>query len=443
MKLKTIKLSLLLFIGLFCVQPALSQESTLFKNISVFDGLNDKLQTGMSVLVTGNEIKQVVNGDINPPEDAVVIDGAGRVLMPGLIDAHWHTLMAPNSMNDLFNASEGYLHTMAAVEAGSILMRGFTTVRDMLSPSFGIKRAIDEGAIPGPRIYASGAAISQTSGHGDIRSRPEKPRKFGGTLSRWEQLGLMSVADGEAEVLTAVREQLRLGASQIKVMGGGGVGSVFDPLDSIQYTPAEMRAAVQAAADWGTYVTAHIYTPEATRRAVEAGVKCIEHGHLLDEPTMKLLAKKGIWLSMQPFTGNDGDSSSRTEAQKEKGRMVYSGTNKAYRLAKKHKVKLAFGTDLLFSRKKTAGQNRELIKLLQWFTPAEILIMATGSNGELMAMSGPRNPYPKKLGVIAEGAYADLLLVNGNPLSDLQVLADPENNLDVIMKDGRIFKNTL
>jgi imidazolonepropionase-like amidohydrolase len=441
MKNPRIKVFLMLILAWLPVQQCLSQQTTLFTNVRVFDGSSDQLQSGMSVLINGNLIQHMSKGQIDSSPDTTVIDGNNRVLMPGLIDAHWHVFMAPVSFEELANASDGYLYTMAALEAGSTLMRGFTTIRDVSGPVFGIKRAIDEGAINGPRIYPSGSGISQTSGHGDTRSRPEIPRRFGGTRSRLERIGLFSIADGEAEVLTAVREQLRLGASQIKVFGGGGVGSLFDPLDSVQFTSTELRAAVQAASDWGTYVTAHIYTPTAIRRAVEAGVRCIEHGHLIDEPTMKLLAENGIWLSMQPFVYREDLGRPRTEAQVEKYRKVTGGTQNAYRLAKKHGVKLAFGTDLLFSRETAAGQNKELLTLLEWFTPAEILKMATSTNGELMALSGPRNPYPKKLGVIEAGAYADLLLVNGNPLQDLAVLADPENNIDVIMKDGYIYKN--
>jgi len=340
-------------------------------------------------------------------------------------------------------------------------MRGFTTVRDMASPSFGLKRAIDEGSLAGPRIYPSGAGISQTSGHGDLRTRANDAERIGGTPGRWERLGLMLVADGETEVLKAVREQLRLGASQIKIMAGGGVGSLHDPLDSIQFTSAEIRAAVRAAADWGTYVTAHIYTPAAIRRAVEAGIKSVEHGHLIDEPTMKFLAKKGVWLSMQPFVSDETPEMAAAEALKtkemiesgklspariaqiKKGLKVRAGTDHTYQLAKKYGVKLAFGTDRIFSAENAAGQNDDLVKLLRWFAPAEILRMATGNNGDFMTLTGPRNPYPGKLGVIQTGAYADILLVNGNPLDNIQLLANPQKNLSVIMKDGIIFKNTL
>ena len=439
-RLRPIKLALLA-VSVFTSSCVFS-DPIVIKHVDIFDGKNASLKKDMSVVIDGDQITSIGSTLVDIPADAYVIDGKGKVLMPGLIDAHWHSLMAPNSMKDLASANTGYLHIMAGAEANEVLMRGFTTVRDLGSPSFGLKRAIDEGSIPGPRIYPSGAGISQTSGHGDVRPRASHPKRFG-TASRWEELGLMAVADGESEVLTLVREQLRLGASQIKVMGGGGAGSEFDPLDSIQYTPSEMRAAVNAAANWGTYVTTHTYTPDAIRQAVEAGVKCIEHGHLIDEPTMELLADKGVWLSMQPFTGKKADDPTRTAAQKKKSAMVATGTDNAYRLAKKHGVKLAFGTDLLFSQKATATQNHQLTKLLTWFAPAEILIMATSTNGELMALSGPRNPYPKKLGVVEEGAYADLLLVDGNPLEDFSLMENAADSFDVIIKNGEIIKNQL
>ncbi len=416
--------------------------AVLFQNVRVFDGTSDHLDDGVSVLVVGNSIAEIGGGgDFDVPEDVLIIEGGGRVLMPGLIDAHWHTFMARPSYVDLLKADVGYLHSLAAVEAEATLMRGFTTARDVEGPSFGLKRAIDEGVVVGPRIYPSGASITQTSGHGDDRYRHDIPRRHGGNYSRWEELGVSLIADGEAEVLTAVREQLRMGATQIKIMGGGGVASVYDPIDTVQFTLEEMKAAVKAAADWGTYVCVHVYNSKGIRRAVEAGIKCIEHGHLIDEETIKLLAEKDVWLSTQPFMATDNIE--LDESHLVKWRQVSAGTDRIYRLARKYGVKLAFGTDKVFSKEEAAAQNEGLIKLLKWFEPVEILQMATGTNGELVALCGLRNPYPKKLGVIEIGAYADLLLVDGNPLEDLALLAEPERNLAIIMKDGKIYKNKL
>jgi imidazolonepropionase-like amidohydrolase len=416
--------------------------AVLIRDVRIFDGRADRLSERMSVLVSGNHIAGV-GPTLPTPSGATVVDGGGRVLMPGLIDAHWHAFMGPNTLNDLLAADEGYLHTVAAAEATATLLRGFTTIRDAAGPVFGLKRAIDEGRLPGPRVYPSGAMISQTSGHGDFRTRPERPRRFGGQLSRGELLGAVLLADGAAEVTTAVREQLRLGASQIKLAAGGGVASEYDPLDSLQYTFEELQAAVRAASDWGTYVMVHIYTAEGVRRAVEAGVRSIEHGHLLDEPTVKLLADTGTWLSMQPFVPGPGDAQ-LPPARLEKFQQLYSGTERVYSLARHYGVKMAFGTDKLFSPVATASQNSDFGSLGRWFTPVEVLRMATGTNGELLTLSGPRNPYAHgTLGVVEERAYADLLIVEGNPLEDIRLLERPAENLALIMKDGKIYKNTL
>ena len=234
------------------------------------------------------------------------------------------------------------------------------------------------------------------------------------------------------------------GASHIKLMAGGGVASNYDPLDVAQFTEDEMRAAVQAAADWGTYVTVHAYTPVAIKKAIAAGVKCIDHGQLADEETVRLMQENGIWWSMQPFL-DDEDAIPFPEGSpnRKKQLEMSSGTDNAYKLAKKYKIKLAWGTDTLFDAKLARRQGAQLSKMVRWFTPAEVLTMATRTNAELLALSGLRSPYPGKLGVVEEGALADLLLVNGDPIADINLLADPENNLLVIMKDGKIYKNKL
>ena len=234
------------------------------------------------------------------------------------------------------------------------------------------------------------------------------------------------------------------GASHIKIMAGGGVASNYDPLDVTQYTEAEIRAAVEAAEDWGTYVTVHAYTPAAIQKAIRAGVKCIDHGQLADEESAKLMAEKGIWWSMQPFL-DDEDAIPFPEgsANRKKQVQMSSGTDTAYKLAKQYKVKLAWGTDTLFDAKLASRQGAQLAKMVRWFPPAEILTMATSSNAELLALSGPRNPYPGKLGVVSEGALADLLLVDGDPIANIKLIEDPAKNFLVIMKDGKIYKNTV
>jgi imidazolonepropionase-like amidohydrolase len=201
-----------------------------------------------------------------------------------------------------------------------------------------------------------------------------------------------------------------------------------------------LKAAVETTSDWNTYVTTHAYTPKAVRRCMEAGVLCIEHGQLLDEPTMKLLADKGIWLSLQAL---DEAPASASELKKAKKHLIVQGTDNAFNWAKKHKVKLAFGTDLLLNPEESKNQITDYVKLKKWFSPAEALKLATYDNAQLLTLSGPRNPYPGKLGVVEAGAYADLLLVEGDPTANLDIIGDPANNFKIIMKDGQIFKNSL
>src|SRR5262245_23473257 len=234
-----------------------------------------------------------------------------------------------------------------------------------------------------------------------------------------------------------------LGASQVKLTAGGGVASPHSPLDVSTFTEAELRAAVEAAENWGTYVTVHAYTPVSIRRAIAAGVKCIEHGHLMDEATAKLIAEKGIWLSTQAFPEELGNAFPPGSSEREKFMEVLAGTDRTFTLAKKYKIKTAFGTDLIFSQPLAQIQGQLLTMLVRWYTPAEVLTMATRTNAELLALSGKRNPYPGKLGVVEEGALADLLLVDGDPIANIKLIADPAKNLRVIMKDGRIHKNTL
>lgn len=414
-----------------------------FTNVKLFDGKSDALVTGKRVVVEGNKIKSV-DDDGQPAAVGVeVIDGAGRTLMPGLIDAHWHSMMAALPMIDLMTADVGYINLASAEEARRTLLRGFTSIRDLAGPSFGLKRAIDAGLAAGPRIWPSGAMISQTSGHGDFRLPYEVPAARAAPLSRGEAIGGGMIADGVAEVLKRAREQLMLGASQLKLAAGGGVASNFDPIDISQYTEAEFRAAVDAAENWGTYVTVHAYTSRAIQTAIRGGVKCIEHGQLMDEETAKTMADKGIWFSTQAFLDNEYADPMPNPLNRAKQLQVFAGTERAYGFAKKYNLKTAWGTDILFGPKVAQHQGAILTTLTRWYSPGQILKMATGTNAELLAMSGPRNPYPGKIGVIEDDAYADLLLLDGDPIADIKLIADPDKNLKVIMKDGRIYKNTL
>ena len=419
---------------------------TLFREVRVFPGHGDLLLGPRDVLVEGDRIESVEDSIPAPCAGGAltVIEGAGRVLMPGLIDAHWHAAFASTSLADLMTGDIGYVHLRAGVEARRTLLRGVTSVRDAGGPTFALKRSIDEGLVSGPRIYPSGAMISQTGGHGDFRFRHEVPRDTSGGLSHLETAGGAVIADGVDQVLRAAREQLMLGASQIKLMAGGGIASSYDHIDVTQYTEAELRAAVEAAENWGTYVMAHAYTPRAIARAVRAGVRSIEHGHLADETTAALLAEHNTWWSLQPFLDDEDTEPLPDHAGRVKQAQVRAGTERAYALAREYDIRLAWGTDILFDDCLASRQGNQLAKMARWFTAAEVLTMATSTNGELLALSGPRNPYPGRvIGRVEPGAWADLLLVDGNPLDELSLLADPDRNLAVIMKDGVIHKNSL
>lgn len=428
--------------GLIGSPPARAQQDAgvLFQNVRIFDGKNGALSGPSNVLVRNNKIEKISTAAITA--DAQVITGDGRVLMPGLIDAHWHAMLVRPTPASAMASDIGYTNLLAAAEATATLMRGFTTVRDMGGPAFSLKRAIDEGLVVGPRIYPSGAMITITGGHGDFRQLSDLPRTIGGMLSRMERIGGAMVADSPDEVRVRAREQLMQGATQVKLTAGGGVASPFSPLDVSTFTKPELRAAVEAAENWGTYVAVHAYTPVAIQRSIAAGVKVIEHGHLMDDASARLMADKGVWLSTQPFLDPSG-ASALGPAEQDKLRQVIAGTDRVYGFAKKYKLKTAFGTDVLFSKALADRQGAMLTTLTRWYTPAETLAMATSTNAELLNLSGPRNPYPGRLGVVEEGALADLLLVDGNPLDNIKLIEDPAKNFLVIMKDGKVYKNLL
>jgi len=421
--------------------PPATTSATLFQNVRIFDGKGASLSAPSNVLIKGNIIERISTEPIAAEPSVTIIAGNGRTLMPGLIDVHWHAMLIRPTAVDSIVGDVGYNNIAAGVEATDTLMRGFTTVRDVGGPTFGLKAAIDKGLIAGPRIYPSGAIITVTSGHGDFRQLSELPRTIGGMLSRMEQIGASMVADSPDEVRVRVREQLMQGASQIKLTAGGGVSSPFSPIDASTFTEAELRAAVEAAENWGTYVTVHAFTPAAIQRSIAAGVKCIEHGFLMDDATAKLIAEKGIWLSTQPLPEALRQGFPVGSVQRAKADEVWPGIAKTYELAKKYKVKTAWGSDVLFSQALAQQQGAILASLVRWYSPAEALAQATGTNGELLALSGKRSPYQGKLGVVEQGALADLLLVEGNPLENINLIADPAKNFKVIMKDGRIYKN--
>lgn len=426
--------SLLLLLVLPIAEAA---QPILFQNVRVFDGVNSTLSAPTRVLVRGNLIKTV--GPEITAADARVVDGRGGTLMPGLIDVHVHMTFGSMPITTLMSPTltPAVAESTAAIEAKAMLLRGFTSVRDVGGPVWGLKAGIDSGKYSGPRIWPSGPAISQTSGHGDMRLPSEPSRRFSGQMSHAEKLGAGFIADGRDEVLTAVRENLRFGASQIKLMAGGGTSSDYDPLDVTQYTFDEMKAAVEAAEDWNTYVTVHAYHPRSVRRAIEAGVKCVEHGQLLDEKTLKLMVDRGVWLSLQNLMA---DTPSMTESRRQKRQPLLVGQDFIWPLAKRLGVKLAWGTDFLFDPALNIEQNDYILRLKPWFKPAEILKLITHDNAQLLALSGPRSPYTGKLGVVQEGALADLILINGDPIANIDLLANPATNFVVIMKDGKIVK---
>lgn len=421
-----------------------SPQQVLFEDVRIFDGQSEPLKPPSNVLVEGNLIKTISAAPISvePDRPSTRIQGGGRTLMPGLIDAHTHLMFETLPKTALMTADIEFVTIAAARGASDMLMRGFTSVRDMGGPVFGLKRGIDSGLTIGPRIWPSGAFISQSGGHGDFRLPNELPA-MPGESTYSERVNASMIADDPGTVRKRAREQLALGASQIKMMAGGGVSSSYDPLDVTQYTVEELRAGVEAAENWNTYATVHAYTPKAVRQAIEAGCRCIEHGQLLDDATVELIAEKGIWWSLQPFLDDDYPRFPEGSPNRLKELEMVRGTENAYALARKYKTKTAWGTDILFDREAATRQGHDLAKMVRWYKPFELLKMATSNNAELLALSGPRTPYAGKLGSVSEGALADLLLVDGDPLENIKLIENPRQNFVVIMKDGKIYKNKL
>jgi imidazolonepropionase-like amidohydrolase len=417
------------------------QSRVVFREVRVFEAKSMTLSEPQNVLVENNTIVQVSENWTKEMRNAPIqIKGKGKTLIPGLIDVHVHLVFGSLSMVEMMSPglNQDLILAKSGKSAEEMLLRGFTSVRDVGGPIFPLKRAIDQGKIQGPRVWPSGAVISQTAGHGDFRTPDERSRKFFGTPSRAELFGATFIADGKPEVLTAVRENLRFGASQIKLMAGGGTSSAYDPVDVTQYTLEEMQAAVEAAEDWGTYVTVHAYTDRAVQKAIKAGVRCVEHGQMVSEETLKMMAEKGIWLSLQNLME---DSPNMDPARREKRKPVLEGQKKVWPLAKELGVQLAWGTDFLFEPELNKEQNAYILRLLEWFSPGEILKMITYDNARLLSLSGNRSPYKGQLGEVSQGALADLILVDGNPLQDINLLTQPEEKFLVIMKDGKLVKN--
>lgn len=434
--------------------------STLFTNVDIFNGTEDKLYEDHHVLVEDNLIKKISASPIEAGE-AEVIDGQGKTLMPGLIDGHAHVMINYNFGDIESNKDLTDISIHATQVAKRYLDDGFTTVRDMGGPAFGLTREIEAGNVVGPRIYPSGAFISQTSGHGDFRDRSDPgftPNSVG-DISNFERMGIGAVADGVPEVLKATRLNLRNGATQIKIMAGGGGSSRFDPIDTTQYSVDETCAIVEAAKDWNTYVAAHTFNDRSVNRLLDCGVKTFEHGFFINDDTMKRIAKEGGYIVPQMW-GLSPDLAKNPLMPAEKLPMVAQLQEEYGDYGKRlleNNVKVVFASDYVGADSDAERARRYEI---YWRTQAfgsnfEVLKQMTSTAGEMLAMSGPRGTTQGKLGVIENGAVADIILIDGNPLEDMAVIgatpewfdADPEyktiDTIKLVMKDGVVYRNEM
>jgi imidazolonepropionase-like amidohydrolase len=414
---------------------------TLIRNVSIFDGVNDGLAEGMSVMIEGNLIK-AISADTIEANGATVIDGGGRTLMPGMIDMHAHLCLR----DGMLTFRDDYDQMLAGANTAHVLLdyldQGFTTARDAGCNVLSVAKGVNNGLIPGPRIFPSGGFLSQTGGHADTGYFNESLH-FADTLQR---ANFGYIVDGTAEVMKAARHNLRAGATQIKIMAGGGVASEFDPLHMTQFTLEEMQAAVKVAADYGTYVLAHAYHDGSVNRAIDAGVKVIEHNFLVSEETIIRMKKEGIALSVQAVVAlvQFGDPDSITffsPDQRAKAKKVNSGALQMMKWAIKHDLLMVTGGDMFGPYVFSQADN--IIKFNE-VTQNTLLSLktATSNAGEVLSWSGGMNPYKYgTLGTIAEGGYADIILINGNPLEDIKMI--DRQYVDFVMKDGVIYKNTL
>jgi len=429
--------NILLVAGVACLSMASHAESYLIENVRIFNGVDPRLTSG-HVLVEDGVIADVSQSRITPPQGATVIDGGNRVLSPGFIDLHAHlTLNVPAGYRDAHGTALG---VVASDVARQYLDSGFTTIRDAGGTHPDVAQLFNDGIAYGPRVFPSGAVLSQTAGHGDDRHRATPhPMLEGG--SPYSPGDTMVLVDGVDKHLVATRENLRLGATQIKIMGGGGVMSDYDPIHSLQPSPAEIRAVVQAASDWDTYVLAHAYTSEAVQRLIENGVRCIEHGLLIDDETARMVKEYDVTISTQLVVYRAlAELPGITQNNLDKLAVVLRGQENLVGLIKKYGIRTGFSTDLVFGMYPML--TREFTERALYWSPAEVLQQATSESAEVIRMAGRLNRHGD-FGEIREGWVADLLVINGEPLEDISVLRDPENNLALIMKGGEIVKNTL
>jgi imidazolonepropionase-like amidohydrolase len=408
--------------------------SFLFSGGRFLDPRRGELMDGIEVLIEGERVKEISDRPIKSAA-ASRVELAGRTLMPGLIDAHLHVFLNEVNIGALDAVPLTLLAINGSIALKASLMRGFTSVRDTAGGDFGIKSAVERGLIDAPRLFISGQALSQTGGHGDFRKRTQ------GVLGCDCCSGLSytaRIADGVPEVIKATRDELRKGADFIKIMVSGGVASQADPLESLQYRMDEIQAAVEEATNWGKYVAAHAYSAQAVMRAVSAGVRTIEHGNLIDEPTAATMARKGAFLVPTLIAYDSmrrrGREYGLSEYSLQKNEVVLAAGLRSVELARKAGVKIGFGTDLLGQLQD--DQCREFLLRAELMKPAEIIHSATVVNAEILQRAD-------ELGELKPGAFADLLVVDGDPLADLGLLQDEGRHLSAIMKGGRFYKNRL
>ncbi len=411
--------------------PAVAQ--LLVENANLLDPAAGELQPGASLLIEGERVAEVaLEGRAlrASAPDARRIDAGGRTLMPGLIDAHVHAVLTTLDLAALEKRPVTLVAQEARLVLEAMLRRGFTTVRDAGGSDWGLAEAVSRGLIRGPRLFFSGRVLSQTGGHGDFRARDDHPDLCG---CRVYTSGFSHVADGVPAVRKAAREELRRGASQVKIMASGGVASPSDPIWNLQYSPEEMEAIVEEARGWRTYVMAHAYTPEAIARAARAGVRSIEHGNLIDRETAALLAERDAFLVPTLVTYFKIDELGRAlgfpEVSQRKVRDVLDAGLASLEIARDAGVAMGFGTDLLGETHRF--QNEEFRIRSEVLPPLEILRSATTVNAQLLER-------PDEIGTLAPGAYGDLLLVEGSPLEDVTLLAEPEKNLALVVKGGEV-----
>lgn len=418
---------------------------TLITNVKVWDGTSDAVISA-DVLIEDDKFKQI-GPNIKSPKGATVIDGQGGTLIPGLIDMHQHLMLWGGTTEGTYEYDAYGQGARAKVMMDRLIDQGYTTVRDIGGNSLSISRLVLEGKLDGPRIYSSGPVISQTGGHGDWGPSNEGPGEGNyQTVTRNTH-----VVDGVPEVIKATRWNFRNGANFIKVMAGGGVASTFDPLNMTQMNIDELKAIVEVANAYESYVAVHSYHDRSYNMALDAGVKSFEHGFLITEPTVKRMAEtEGVFWSWQPFGSYTlfagGFPEWFTADMREKGAAVNKGAVIVPPLMRKHGVTVVLGSDMFGDEVRFARTNIISAKEVPGtgYTDLEIMKMATSNGGKILTMSGPgRDPYKAaKLGVVEEGAWADLNIWTEDPTKDVKVLSS-DDNLKLVIKGGKVYKNTL